>query len=218
LQLLVDHPHSLERPVTPMAEPATRSPLLSDHDLVAAMTRGDEGAMSVLYDRYAPGLLGLALRITRELSDAEDVVADAFAQAWRDAARFQVDRGSVAAWLATITRSRALDLIRSRGRRHRLDDAATAEASNVPAAMGAPPPSPVAAVLADERSRKVQSAMDTLPMVQRTALELAYFEGLSQSEIAERLNEPLGTVKTRTRLGLQRLRDLLSQLGPEVTA
>lgn len=176
--------------------------------------RGEQAAMSMLYDRYAAGVLGLALRITREQADAEDVVVDTFAQVWRDAARFQGDRGSVGAWLATIARSRALDLLRSRGRRNKLDDAATAEVNVAPAAMGMPTPSPMAALLADERSRRVQTALATLPPAQRSALELAYFEGLSQSEIAERLDEPLGTVKTRMRLGLRRLREVLAPLGP----
>ena len=182
------------------------------------MMRGEQLAMSTLYDRYAPAVLGLALRITRERADAEDVVVDTFAQVWREASHFQQQRGSVGAWVATIARSRSLDLLRSRGRRHRLDDAATAEGAVAPPAMGSPMPSPMGAVLADERSRRVQGALATLPPAQRSALELAYFEGLSQSEIANRLGEPLGTVKTRTRLGLRRLRELLAPLGPGVTA
>lgn len=169
--------------------------------------------MSALYDRYAPNLLGLALRITREHADAEEVVVDTFAQAWRDAARFESGRGSVAAWLATIARSRALDAIRSRGRRGRLTDAAEAEVDSAPA-MGSGFPSPIANLLADERSRRVRDALMELPDSQRAALDLAYFEGLSQSEIAERLGEPLGTVKTRVRLGLRKLRELLVVLGP----
>ncbi|MGH7592709.1 MAG: sigma-70 family RNA polymerase sigma factor [Gemmatimonadales bacterium] len=182
------------------------------------MMRGDQAAISALYDRYAPGVLGLALRITRERADAEDVVVDTFAQVWRDAPRFRAERGSVAAWVATIARSRALDLVRSRGRRHTLDAAAGAESGVAPPAMGSVVPSPMAALLADERTRHVRAAMETLPPAQRSSLELAYFEGLSQSEIAERLNQPLGTVKTRMRLGLRRLRELLAPLGPGAMA
>lgn len=170
--------------------------------------------MSALYDRYAPNLLGLALRITREQADAEEVVIDTFAQAWRDAARFEVGRGSVAAWLATIARSRALDTMRSRSRRGRLADAAEAEGGATPA-MGSGFASPVANLLADERARRIRDAMMELPDAQRATLDLAYFEGLSQSEIAERLGEPLGTIKTRVRLGLRKLRELLTALGPE---
>ncbi|MBK6495351.1 MAG: sigma-70 family RNA polymerase sigma factor [Gemmatimonadetes bacterium] len=177
------------------------------------MRSGDATAMSALYDRYAPGLLGLALRITREQVDAEEVVVDTFAQAWREAARFEGERGSVAAWLVTIARSRALDLLRARSRRGKLADAAEAETS-APPAMGSGFASPIAGVLADERSRRIQDALLVLPDAQRTAIELAYFEGLSQTEIAERLNEPLGTVKTRLRLGLRKMRDLVAALGP----
>jgi RNA polymerase sigma-70 factor (ECF subfamily) len=198
-----------------MAQAATPVTQHDDAPLIEAMMRGDQSAMSTLYDRYAPGVLGLALRITRERADAEDVVVDTFAQVWRDAARFETQRGSVAAWLATIARSRALDLLRVRGRRRKLDDAAEAEVGVAPPAMGTATPSPISALLADERSRRVQTALETLPPPQRAALELAYFEGLSQSEIAERLDEPLGTVKTRMRLGLRRLRELLAPLGPE---
>jgi RNA polymerase sigma-70 factor (ECF subfamily) len=185
-----------------------------DTPLIEAMMRGETAAMSQLYDHYAPAVLGLALRITREPADAEEVVVDTFAQVWRDAARFAAQRGSVGAWLATIARSRALDLLRARGRRTRLDDSAESQSLVEPAAMGSATPSPMAALLADERSRRVQAAMATLPPAQRKALELGYFEGLSQTEIAERLDEPLGTVKTRMRLGLRRLRELLAPLGP----
>ena len=178
------------------------------------MTQGEAEAVAPLYDRYAPGLFGLALRITRERADAEEVVVDTFAQAWRDAASFQPGRGSVASWLATIARSRALDLVRSRGRRGRLSDAVLADAGDTPAGMGASAPTPVTHVLADERTRRVQQAIAELPEAQRTAIELSYFDGLSQSEVAERLNEPLGTVKTRMRLGLRKLRDSLAPLGP----
>ena len=201
-----------------MAPTAAAPTQPDDAPLIEAMMRGDQAAMSTLYDRYAAGVLGLALRITRERADAEDVVVDTFAQVWRDASRFQAQRGSVASWLATIARSRALDLLRSRGRRNRLDDAAEAEVSASPPAMGTATPSPMSALLADERSRRVQAALAMLPAPQRSALELAYFEGLSQSEIAERLGEPLGTVKTRMRLGLRRLRELLAPLGPGGTA
>lgn len=196
-----------------MAQSAVRTQP-DDSTLISAMIQGDEGAMSTFYDRYAPGVLGLALRITREHADAEDVVVDTFAQVWRDVGRFEAQRGSAAAWLATIARSRALDLLRARGRRRNLDNAAESEVSVAPPAMGSRPPSPMADLLADERSRRVQAALGTLPPLQRTPLELAYFEGLSQSEISERLQEPLGTIKTRMRLGLRRLRELLAPLGP----
>lgn len=186
----------------------------TDDALVHAMARGDADAMARLYDRWSAALFGLALRITREKADAEEVVVDAFAQAWRDASRFEAGRGSVGAWLAMIARSRALDLVRSSGRRQRLNDSAAIESADAPVGMGGHFPSPGARVEDDERARKVREALDALPAAQRTTLELAYFEGLSQSEIADRLAEPLGTVKTRVRLGLRRLRELLANLGP----
>jgi RNA polymerase sigma-70 factor (ECF subfamily) len=179
------------------------------------MMSGDHAAMSTFYDRYAPAVMGLAMRITRERSDAEDVVVDTFAQVWRDVGRFEAGRGSVGAWVATIARSRALDLLRARGRRDRIDEIAEGESTVSPTAIGSQPPSPLSNVLSDERAQLVQQAMASLPVAQRASLELAYFGGLSQSEIAERLEEPLGTIKTRMRLGLRRLRELLAPLGPE---
>lgn len=186
----------------------------SDDVLVRAMAAGEPDAMGHLYDRWSSSIFGLALRITRERADAEEVVVDAFAQAWRDAKRFEPGRGSVGAWLATIARSRALDLVRATGRRNRLADTAAASSVDASIAMGSPSPSPSAHVEDDERARKVRAALDQLPAPQRAALELAYFGGLSQSEIAERLSEPLGTVKTRVRLGLHKLREQLAALGP----
>ncbi len=199
-----------------MAQVPNEPPPRDDAPLIQAMVKGDGSAMSQLYDRYGAAVLGLALRITQDRADAEDVVVDTFAQVWRDARRFESQRGSVASWLATIARSRALDLLRSRGRRNRLDDAASSTSINP--GMGTPPPSPIAVTLADERGRRVQAALALLPDAQRTALELAYFDGLSQSEIAERIDAPLGTVKTRMRLGLRRLRELLKPLSPEATS
>ncbi len=191
--------------------PRTTTP---DDALVHAMAQGDADAMARIYDRWSAPLFGLALRITREKADAEEVVVDTFAQAWRDAARFETGRGSVGAWLAMIARSRALDLVRSSTRRNRLNDSATVESADAPVGMGSRLPSPSAHVEDDERARRVREALDALPAAQRATLELAYFEGLSQTEIAERLAEPLGTVKTRVRLGLRRLREALAPLGP----
>lgn len=185
-----------------------------DDLLVRAMAAGESDAMGQLYDRWSSSIFGLALRITREKADAEEVVVDAFAQAWRDAKRFEPGRGSVGAWLATIARSRALDLVRATGRRNRLTDTTAASSVDASIAMGSPTPSPSAHVEDDERARKVRAALDDLPAPQRTVIELAYFGGLSQSEIAERLSEPLGTVKTRVRLGLHKLREQLAVLGP----
>jgi RNA polymerase sigma-70 factor (ECF subfamily) len=184
-----------------------------DLDLVSAMARGEERAASLLYDRHAAVMYGLALRMTGEPADAEEVVLDAFGQAWRDASRYDGARGSVAAWLVTIVRTRALDLVRARSRRARLADSAAT--SSVPVAMGGGIELPDEQVAASERAVAVTSALDVLPPPQRRAIELAFFEGLTHQEVAERLAEPLGTVKTRIRLGMIKLRDTLRGLVSE---
>ncbi len=172
------------------------------------MALGDELAASALYDRHSAAMYGLALRMVGEAADAEEVVLDAFAQGWRDAARYDTGRGTVAGWLTTITRTRALDLIRARGRRARMTDSATQ--SDEPPAMGEGFRSPDQVVDDVDRAAAVTTALGGLPEAQRRAIELAFFEGLTHPEVAERLREPLGTVKTRIRLGMQKLRDILS--------
>ncbi len=177
--------------------------------LLARMAGGDEEALGRLYDRFGPTLYAVAFRVTGERADAEEAVLEAFQQAWRDAGRFDAARGSAAAWLTMLARSRALDLVRARGRRSRATEAAAAEAPAGPAAMGSGFPGPASGVLEEERRQAVTRALATLAPPQRVAIELAYYEGLSQSEIAERLAEPLGTIKTRMRLGMQKLREML---------
>jgi RNA polymerase sigma-70 factor (ECF subfamily) len=185
-----------------------------DVQLIAGMAQGDERAAAILYDRHGAVMYGLALRVVGEPADAEEVVLDAFAQAWREAGRYDTSRGAVAGWLTTITRTRALYLIRARGRRAKATDAATATLDE-PAAMGSGFAMPDVEVQETERAVAVKSALDQLPLPQRQAIELAFFEGLTHHEVADRLREPLGTVKTRIRLGMQKLRDTLAGLGPE---
>mgnify|MGYP001492485554 CR=1 FL=1 len=180
-----------------------------DRALLARVVQGDERALGLLYDRYSGPLYAVAYRIAGERADAEEIVLEVFSQAWRSASRFQGEKGSVIAWLTMICRSRALDLVRARGRRHRLVESATqAEAGDAPA-MGSGPSNPTDLVADGERAKQVALALTELSAPQRQAIELAYYEGLSHSEIAERLNEPLGTVKTRVRLAMQKLRDAL---------
>jgi RNA polymerase sigma-70 factor, ECF subfamily len=181
----------------------------ADRDLVARAAAGEERAIAGLYDRYGHVLYAVAYRIVGERADAEEVVVDAFTQAWRDAARFEASRGSVAGWLTMIARSRALDLVRARSRRTRITTTAAAAQPEAPLAMGQRQPEPNAGTDHAERQREVRQALASLSVPQRQAIELAYYEGLSQSEIAERLREPLGTIKTRIRLGMQKLRDAL---------
>jgi len=194
-----------------MSRSASRSADATDGALIARAAGGDERALGALYDRYGAVLYAVAYRIVGGRADAEEVVVDAFAQVWRDAPRFEAGRGSVAGWLTTIARSRALDLVRARSRRERAVGAAAAAADrqDAPPAMGDLLGDPAASLDQDERRRQVRHALDALSPPQRQAIELAYFEGLSQSEIAERLQEPLGTVKTRVRLGMQKLRECL---------
>jgi RNA polymerase sigma-70 factor (ECF subfamily) len=189
--------------VTP-APSATR-----DQDLIVRVAQGDERAIATLYDRYAQVLYAVAYRIVRERADADEVVLEALAQAWREAPRFESNRGSVAAWLTMMTRSRALDQVRSRNRRTRITDSAAQEDPATAPAMGVWRDRPDDGVEAGERQKRVREALDQLSPPQRETIELAYYEGLSQSEIAERLQEPLGTIKTRMRLGMLKLRDAL---------
>jgi RNA polymerase sigma-70 factor (ECF subfamily) len=193
----------------PMSSTASGSVPAADTELVGRAAGGDERAMAALYDRYGQVLYAVAYRIVGQRADAEEVVLDAFAQAWREAARFEASRGSVAGWLTTIARSRALDLVRARSRRERITATAAAERPDTSPAMGGWPLDPSSGVDIAERRRQVQLALEALSPPQRRAIELAYFEGLSQSEIAERLQEPLGTIKTRVRLGMQKLRESL---------
>ncbi len=209
------------RPFEPYAVNAstTAAPSTADDDLslVAGMARGDERAATALYDRHGAVMFGLALRMVTEPADAEEVVLDAFSQAWRDAARYDTSRGSVLGWLTTIVRTRALDAIRARGRRAKMVDTA-AVVLDQPAAMSEGAPAPDHAVEEAERAHAVSSALQALPDAQRRAIELAFFEGLTHQEVAERLREPLGTVKTRIRLGMLKLRDMLGGLAPEPVA
>ncbi len=190
----------------------------SDAAIVARAAAGDERALAALYDRHAGLAYRLALAIVGDSSDAEEVVADAFAQVWRSAGTFDATRGSTAAWISTITRTRALDLLRARKRRAQaldrvalLGDAAVDEGL-APAADAADH-----GAEADEARVLVARSLAELPTPQRRVIELAYFGGLSQSEIAAHLSEPLGTVKTRTRAAMEKLRHSLSPLMREAT-
>ena len=184
-----------------------------DSQLVSRMAAGEDAALGDLYDRYGRTVYALALAIVREPADAEEVVVDAFGQAWRSAASFDAARGSVGAWLATIARTRALDTVRARGRRARAHErAALLSDDGVAAPIATTGSDPSRAVELGDARRLVSQALAVLSAPQRVAIELAYFEGLSQSEIAERLSEPLGTIKTRIRAGMEKLRGLLGPL------
>jgi RNA polymerase sigma factor (sigma-70 family) len=180
---------------------------LSDEALVALTARGEETALAELYDRYGRPAYGLALRIVRDGSLAEDAVQDAFLAVWRSAARFVPERGSASTWILTMVHRRAVDLVRREDRRRAepLDEARLELAGGGDESAWA----------RLERER-VQAALRKLPDQQREALELAYYGGFTQSELAERLGQPLGTIKSRMFGGLARLRELLAEPEPEL--
>lgn len=200
------------------ARDATAARAAVDAELVRRMRSKDERALGTFYDRWFPVVHGVVSRMLESPDDVEDVVEEAFWQAWRQAERFEVERGSVQTWLLTITRSRALDRLRAR-RRLREDPLvdATASEADTSAPTPAAPSDPLADAEHAERSQIVRAALADLPAEQREALELGYFGGLSQSEIAEQTGQPLGTIKTRMRLALQKLRERLSPLREAVT-
>ena len=172
--------------------------------LIGRMAGGDESALSALYDRSSRLIFGLLLRILNDAGLAEEVLLDVYMQVWRQAGKYDQHRGKTLAWLVTIARSRAIDRLRSirqeEMRKESLD--ATERGLTLTTAFEDP-------TIAPERQKLVRGALQSLPPEQREVIEMAYYLGLSHSEIAARLGQPLGTVKTRTRLGMMKLREQL---------
>lgn len=178
---------------------------LRDDELMALVLRREEQALGAIYDRYGRLVYAVALRITGDRQTAEEVVQDVFQNIWQSAAGFQAGVGSFTSWLLGITRHRAIDATRSRRERARSREQELT--TDLPTFGGESGPE-------DEVARRllrdqVRTALGALPVNQRQAIELAYYAGLTRVEIAETLGEPIGTVKTRLRLGLLKLRDLL---------
>jgi len=182
---------------------------LSDEALVALAARSEQSALAELYDRFGRPAYGLAFRIVRDEALAEDAVQDAFLTLWRTAARFVPERGKASTWILTLVHRRAVDLVR-REERRRTDVLEHA-------------PEPASKETVDEAAwlrlqrERVQEALRKLPDQQREAIELAYYGGFTQSELADRLGQPLGTIKSRMFLGLGRLRELLGEPGLEMS-
>ena len=170
------------------------------------MAEGDPTALAEVYDRHIRSVFGLAMRVLQDQGDAEDVVQEVFSRAWTQAKRYDATRGSVASWLLHMSRGLAIDRLRSK--RAKPDSAPlpheTAVVELPDPALGAEH-----GVLTAESAAGLRMALAALPLIQRVAIELAYFEGLTQTQIAERLEQPLGTVETRIRTGLLKLREAL---------
>lgn len=191
-----------------IVQPAPDDRATVDARLMEAVARGDKAAFAQIYDRFSPPLYALALRVVRDPTEAQDIVHDVFVTVWEKAATFEHIRGSAFSWAVTLVRNRAIDRVRMRRRRADLlagsvlsdlgyDESEGAAAANESAVR-------------EDDARQVRSAVATLPPDQQNALELAFFGGLTQEQIAEKLQQPLGTVKARIRRGLIKLRDLLA--------
>ncbi|HKQ79100.1 MAG TPA: sigma-70 family RNA polymerase sigma factor [Blastocatellia bacterium] len=181
-----------------------------DQDLVSlvrAVATGDQSALAALYDATNRLIYSIVLRVLGDMSSSEEVLIDVYTQIWRQAASYDADRGAPLAWMTTIARSRAIDRLRSgwqdQHRKEPLDVLGDAPANG---------DSPEESAAASERQTLVREALKQLTPEQRQVIELAYYSGLSHSEIAQKLSQPLGTVKTRTRLGMMKLREALAPL------
>ena len=177
--------------------------------LLPAVARGDVAAFGDLYDRYAGTLYAVLLRILGSAEDAQEALQETFLKAWTNASSFDAERGSEIAWLIAIARSRGIDRLRARRvrdtREHEAGREISIQSGFVEKRTG------VDDAVASQQRGAVRGALVDLPEAQRKVLELAYFEGLSQSEIAARTGEPLGTIKTRMQLGMKKLRERLQQ-------
>lgn len=184
----------------------TRGREFSDADLVEAMSQRDEGALGILYDRWSALVYSVAAAIVGP-EDAEEVLEDTFWQAWRQAEQYRKTRGKVSTWLTMIARSRALDRRKSKNRHPELP---WAEARS--AQLEKPGPCPLSEAIQSDERGLILAALGMLPLEQRETVELAYFSGLSQNQIAAELDQPLGTIKTRARLAAAKLREHLDVL------
>jgi RNA polymerase sigma-70 factor, ECF subfamily len=179
-------------------------------NLLIKIAQGDRTALSQLYDRYSRTIYAIAWKSLNSVEDCEEVVLDVFAQVWRIAERYDVERGSAEQWLFTLARCRILDRLRKRQRLNKVSDAILADTDSK-----SPPSSadPIEAAELSERRGQVLAALAQIPPAQRSVIELAYYQGLTHTEIATQTGLSLGTVKTRLRLGLSKLRVAIEGVG-----
>jgi RNA polymerase sigma-70 factor (ECF subfamily) len=180
----------------------------NDAEVIRRIRAGDRAAFLEFYDRAAPLLMAVAARILNDRREAEDVLQDVFAQIWLKSHGFDAELGSLSSWAVALVRNKSIDRIRASTRRRRLIEEITISADAEPA----PAASASEQIHGEERAGRIRAALGDLPADQRQVIELAFFAGLSQSEIAARLDQPLGTIKARIRRGMLRLRDRLGDL------
>lgn len=185
-----------------------------DEALLPRLATGDRAALDLLYDRYAGPTYALLLRIVADRQLAEDLLQEVFVRVWQRAGLYQAERGRALTWTLSIAHNLAIDEIRRR--RRRPQEAEERDGTTVTDLLDLVPttePGPEQLAWEQHRRAQIVGALQHLPEAQRTLIELAYFEGYTQSQLAERLGEPLGTIKTRLRLGIQKLRALLGEQG-----
>ncbi|MBI4719452.1 MAG: sigma-70 family RNA polymerase sigma factor [Planctomycetes bacterium] len=180
----------------------------ADHELLLRVGHGDKASFAEFYDRYSARIYGLIVRMVGRTPEADDILQESFWQVWQRAAAFDPSRGTPFAWLVLIARSRALDQLRRAARRDRLAACEALDRVTVANATEA-------GAMRTEAQRRATTALERLPSDQKLAIQLAFYGGLTYAEIAERQGQPLGTVKTRIRLGMQKLRDILSENAVE---
>jgi len=194
-----------------MDKPSQHVTSMIDPALLARVVKGDQQAFSQLYDHSSTLLFTLAVRILGNREEAAELLQDVYLEVWRKVSRYDVGRGTPVAWLVTLTKSRAIDRLRARASRGY--QAANSLEVGTAAEVADSGPSPFETQADQELRLAVGAAVAGLPQAQQQAIELAYYEGLSHAEIASRLNQPLGTVKTRIKLGMSKLRDSLQRWG-----
>jgi RNA polymerase sigma-70 factor, ECF subfamily len=188
-----------------------------DEALIARLAAGDRSALGLLYDRYAGPVYALVLRIIADRQAAEDLLQEVFLRVWQRAATYQATRGRPLTWVLGIAHNLAIDEVRRRQRRPQgVEERDDATVDSLLAVVPSEEPGPAEQAWERLCRAQISAALEQLPPAQRAIIELAYFEGYTQSQMAERLGEPLGTVKTRLRLGMQKLRELLQGQGLEV--